>query len=350
MENVASVAPSGAASLPTSAPGTWLRALGYLGGAVLGLVLLLAAAAKALDPQAFAEQIQAEKLDFLFSASTVALIGLGIEVAVGLALVLGLRRIWVLIPSALLVAFLVFLTARTYVRDLRGEAPAASCGCFGNLVQRTPAEAFWQDLLLLLPPLALAFVGRPRGGPFPRGRVAAVALATGAAVAFGAKASDLPLDDFATRLKPGVATSEVCVGEDQEKVCLDSLVPNLASGNHMVVLADLDSATFTGMVPDLNRISRAEPGQNGGGAAEKLVVLSASSPASKTAFFWKFGPAFEVREAPPALLRPLYRRLPRAFTVRDGRVVRTFSTVEEIRGAVGAPASPPPAPGSNPAP
>jgi hypothetical protein len=33
---------------------------------------------------------------------------------------------------------------------------------------------------------------------------------------------------------------------------------------------------------------------------------------------------FQIRQAPPALLRPLYRRLPRAFEVQDGRVVRTY--------------------------
>lgn len=341
METVGSLASPVSASASAPIPGKLRRALGYLGGAVLGLVLLVAAAAKALDPTAFAEQIQAEKLDFLFSASTVALIGLGIEVSVGLALLLGLRRLWVLIPAALLVAFLVFLTARTYVRAIHGEAPAAaSCGCFGNLVQRTPAEAFWQDLLLLVPPLALAFVGRPRGGRFPVGRTAAVALATGAVVFLGAKAADLPLDDLATRLKPGVATGEVCVGEGPEAICLDTLVPNLARENYMVVLADLDNAAFTGMVPDLNRYAHGAPGSAGQNGAE-LIVLSASSPESKTSFFWKFGPAFEIREAPPALLRPLYRRLPRAFSVRDGKVVRTYSTVEEIREALGAPASTP---------
>ncbi|HEV7669428.1 MAG TPA: MauE/DoxX family redox-associated membrane protein [Thermoanaerobaculia bacterium] len=335
METVVTLAPSASAS--SSPTWAWRRVLGYFGGAVLGLILLVAAGAKALDPQGFAEQIHAENLDFAFSAPAVALIGLGIEVAVGLALLLGLRRLWVLIPSALLVAFLVFLTARTYVRSIQGEASAAaSCGCFGNLVQRTPGEAFWQDLLMLVPPLGLAFVGRPRGGRFPRGRVAAVALATGAVVAFGAKASELPLDDLATRLKPGVQTAKVCAGEGAEAVCLGTLVPDLARGNHMVVLADLDSATFTGLVPDLNRYSAGAEGQG----ARPLIVLSGSSSESKTSFFWKFGPAFEVREAPPALLRPLYRRLPRAFEVRDGQVARTFSTVEEIRRELGAPAAP----------
>ncbi len=325
----------------TASPGRWRSWLGYFGGAVLGLVLLVAAGAKALDPEGFAEQIRAEKLDSLLSAPTVALIGLGIEVAVGLALLLNLRRLWVLIPSIFLVGFLIFLTARTYVRTLHGEAPTeASCGCFGNLVQRTPAEAFWQDLLMLLPPLALAFVGRPRGGTFPRGRVAAVVLATSSAVAFGAKAAEMPLDDLATRLKPGVAMGSICAGGGKEQVCLDHLVPGLAEGDHLVVLADLESDRFTAMVPDLNRYSLGGEAQKGGETA-KLDVLSASSAETKTAFFWKFGPAFEIHEAPPGLLRPLYRRLPRAFSARDGKVLETYSTVEEIRAVLSASSEPP---------
>ncbi len=334
METSAVVAPSASAPATASPRGAWFRWIGYFGGAVLGLVLLVAAGAKVLDPAGFAEQIKAEGLDFAISAPTVALIAIGIEVAIGLALLLGMRRLWVLIPSVLLVGFFVFLTARTYVHAIRGDVPdAASCGCFGNLVQRTPAEAFWQDLLLLVPPLALSFLGRPRGGRFPAGRFAAVVLATGAAVGFAAKASDLPLDDLATRLKPGVAPAEICAGKDSERVCLDALVPGLAEGEHLVVLADLEGAPFLELVPDLNRYAETR-------ATRPLDVLTSSTAETKTSFFWKYGPAFEIREAPPALLRPLYRRLPRAFTVRDGQVVKTFSTVGEIRSALGAPDSP----------
>jgi hypothetical protein len=32
-----------------------------------------------------------------------------------------------------------------------------------------------------------------------------------------------------------------------------------------------------------------------------------------------------VVETPPELMRPLYRRLPRSFLVKDGRVTRTFA-------------------------
>jgi uncharacterized membrane protein YphA (DoxX/SURF4 family) len=136
-----------------------------IAGAVLGIVLLVAVWAKAVDPASFAEQIRTEKLDFALSAPAIALLALALEAGLGLALLLGVRRNWVLVPATLLVAFFLFLTGRAWWLSAHGlRDAAASCGCFGNLVQRTPAEAFWQDLLLLVPPLVLAFVGRGSRG------------------------------------------------------------------------------------------------------------------------------------------------------------------------------------------
>src|SRR5215218_7729998 len=134
--------------------------LGTAAGVFLGAVLLVAVWAKALDPAAFAEQIRIEGLDILFSAQAMALIALALEAGLGLALLLGVRRLWVLVPAALLVAFFVFLTGRAWWLSAHGLREAESCGCFGNLVQRTPAQAFWQDTLLLVPALLLSFVGR----------------------------------------------------------------------------------------------------------------------------------------------------------------------------------------------
>lgn len=134
--------------------------LGSLGARFLGAVLLMATWAKAVDPGAFAEQIRLEQLDFFFSAGTVTLIALAVEAGLGTALFLGVRRLWVLVPSTLLVIFFLFLTGRNYWLVANGLRDAnAACGCFGTLLVRTPAEALWQDLLLLVPPLLLAYWG-----------------------------------------------------------------------------------------------------------------------------------------------------------------------------------------------
>ena len=293
--------------------------VGTFAGAFLGCVLLLAVWAKALDPAAFVEQIRGEGLDFLLSAQAVALIALGIEAGLGLALLLGVRRMWVLIPAALLVVFFLFLTGRAYWLDSRGLLPKeASCGCFGNLVQRTPAEAFWQDLALLVPPLLLAFVGRDRRQPrFPPLRTAVVGIGTAAVVILAWMAPDLPLDDLATRLRPGVEVGGLCAGEGEERVCLVSIVLELREGEHLVVMSDLDDPKLTGSIDALNAYASA-PGN------PRLWVLSSSPAEEHGAFFWQWGPAFEIRETPSELLRPLYRRLPRAFLLKDGRVTRTF--------------------------
>jgi uncharacterized membrane protein YphA (DoxX/SURF4 family) len=302
-----------------AAPSRVLWWVGTFAGAFLGCVLLFAVWAKMLDPSAFADQIRLEKLDFLLPAQAVALIALALEAGLGLALLLGVRRKWVLIPSVLLVAFFLFLTGRAWwlaAHGLRSEAEA--CGCFGNLVQRTPAQAFWQDLLMLVPPLFLAFLGRDRRGRlFPPLRTAMAAIGALAVMGFAWEAPELPLDDLATRLSPGVKVQEICAGADAERVCLDTMIPELGEGRHLVIMAKLDSPELTEAVGALNTYT-------GNGDNPTLWLLVSSTPEEERAFFWSRGPVFQIRQAPPALLRPLYRRLPRAFEVENGRVVRTY--------------------------
>lgn len=304
----------------------WSRVAGTLGGMILGAVLLVAAWAKALDPAAFAAQIELEGLDFLLPAAAVALVALAIEVLLGAALLLGVRRPIILWPAAALVVFFLFLTGRTWWRDAHGTLPAdaAGCGCFGNLVERTPAEAFWQDLLLLVPALLLAFVARSREPLWreeetaPRFRLGLAGVLTAAAVVLAWKAPELPLDDLATRLKPGVEAPALCTGSaaNGPKVCLGDIVPELAEGEHLVILADLDDA-FGASVERLNAYRWA-------GTGPVLWVVSSASEEDLFTFRFGHGPAFEIREAPPALLRPMYRTLPRSFLVRGGEVVETY--------------------------
>ena len=316
---------------PAVAPAwPWPRALGTAAGVLLGAVLLVAAWAKVIHPVGFADQIRVEGLDFLLPAAAVAFLALALEVGLGVALVCGLRRLWVLVPAALLVAFFLFLNARAWWLDAHGlRADEAGCGCFGNLVDRTPEEAFWQDLLLLLPALVLAFAGRRReAGAFPRGRILAVAAVTAAALVFAWKAPDLPLDDLATRLRPGRAIADLCSGRGSERICLDFVAPELASGEHLVVLADLAEPAFGRAVPALNDYALA-------GRGPRPLALSASPPEAMRSFEWSFGPAFEVREAPAPMLQPLYRRLPRSFLVRDGEVVATYAGLPPLAELAG---------------
>jgi uncharacterized membrane protein YphA (DoxX/SURF4 family) len=326
----------------TPRPRLWW--VGTVAGVVLGIVLLVAVWAKAVDPASFTEQIRMEKLDFLLSASAIALLALALETGLGLALLLGVRRTWVLVPATLLVAFFLFLTGRSWWLSAQGlRDAAASCGCFGNLVQRTPAEAFWQDLLMLVPPLLLAFVGRGRRGErgplFPPVRTAVVVLSTVAVTLFAWKAPELPLDNVATRLRPGVRVSDLCAGSGHAAICLNGVARGLAEGDNLVVMANLDDPALGAAMDALNAAARNPDGP-------KVWLLSAATPEQVTTFNFTMGPVFKLVETPPELMRPLYRRLPRAFRVKDGKVTETWPGLPPLSQMAASPDAGPNAPTS----
>ena len=296
------------------------RALGLIGGWILGAVLLFAAWGKGIDPERFAEQIRYEGLELLLPAALLAALMVALEAGLGAALLLGMRQRWIVLPASALVALFVFLTSRTYWRFSQGLIDESeACGCFGNLVARSPAVAFWQDLLLLVPPMVLIWLGgrvSRRGGRLLPATAAAATLA-GGILAWAAPS--LPLDDLATRLRPGVDVADLCAGsiEDEgSRLCLPTLMLELLEGEHLVTIGDLEDEGFGPLVEGLNRLTRE------GGVPFR--VITASEQLAQTAFFWQWGPAFEIREVPEALLRPLYRELPRSFRVVDGRVEETW--------------------------
>lgn len=307
----------------TSTP-TWRRVASRAGAVVLGLVLLVASWAKALDPDAFAAEISSQGLDFLLPASWVAMIALLLEIFLGAALVLGVRKRWTLWPSAGLVVFFLFLTGRTWWRAAQGTLPeAAGCGCFGNLVQRTPAEAFWQDLLLMVPALLLAFLARSQGGA--KIRLVVVSFVTAAGLVFAWQAPDLPLDDLATRLHPGAETASFCAGspEDGAQTCMDAILPEIEEGEHLVILADLDDPAFVEALPRLEEYYWTE-------GVPRLWVLSSASEEELFQFRFRHPAPFEIRETPEPILKPLYRTLPRSFRVDGGTVTETWSGVPPL--------------------
>jgi hypothetical protein len=302
------------------------RTAGTIAGAVLGLVLLVGALTKAVDPRAFVEQIELKGLDIVLSAEAVMYLALALEAGLGLLLVSGVRQLWVLVSAAVLVVLFLTITGHVYWDATFGTAEVEQgCGCFGNLVTRTPAEAFWQDLLIMGPAAVLAFVGRGGHRGFPRRRIFASAMGVLAILLLAWRAPELPLDDLVTRLRPGVAIAELCAGaaDDPYRLCLDALVPELDAGNHLVVIATLDDPRFESAVEEFNRYAEARIGP-------RLWVLSSDPEPVQHAFFWRWAPSFEVRETPEELLRPMVRSLPRSFQVRDGQVSRTFDEIPPL--------------------
>src|SRR5262245_8742373 len=117
--------------------------VGSLAARVLGAVLLVAAYAKALDPPLFAGEVQALIGLPATAAHVAGLLLIAFEAGLGAALLAGDRR-----PGLLFLtnATFLFFVGVVGVQLLRGEEAQVSCGCFGNLLERTPRQAFVEDL------------------------------------------------------------------------------------------------------------------------------------------------------------------------------------------------------------
>lgn len=300
---------------PPPAQATWKIRTGSVAGFLLGAVLLVALFPKVAAPWAFQTVIEQQGLDFLLPASAVAFVGLTVEALLGFALVLLIRRRWVLWPSVALVAFFLFLTGRHYYLDAHGLAvEGESCGCFGDLVTRTPAEAFWQDLVLLVPALLGSFLGRPaESAPLPRKRMALVGgLSLGALIYAATVSAPEPL------LRLDALPSQLCEpGEEGQegRLCLDAVVPELGDegSDHILILTELDDPAFLERLEEFSRYVEAMAGP-------QLWVLSPVGEEALDAFQFDPGPAFEVLPARRTLLSALTATLPRSFRVRDGKV------------------------------
>ncbi len=292
---------AGATSPPA---GVRLTAIaGDVAARLLGLVLLVAAYAKALDPALFATQIgDLVPLSPSF-AHAAAVATIAFEGGLGAALLAGWRHPVVLAASS--ATFVAFLGIVAWQMAHPSET-AGSCGCFGQLLERTPEQALVEDAVFVVLS-GIAWLGRPAA---VRTRWLPALLGTVAGGALALAAPSLPLDDQATALAPGatVATTK-----------LDEVVPELRSGRHLVLLLDRAAPDAAVRIAELNgRLKLPGGGTTVWGVAD-------DDPALATAFMWSAGPAFEVRSAPAAMLRTLYRTLPRSALVDDGRIVETWT-------------------------
>lgn len=266
-------------------------------------MLLVAAYAKALDPAVFATQIAALVPLPPSLAHAAAVATIAFEAGLGAALLTGWRHPVVLTVSC--ATFVAFLGIVAWQMAYPSET-AGSCGCFGQLLERTPKQALAEDAVFVVLS-GIAWLGRP---VMVRSRWLPALLGTAAGGALALAAPSLPLDDHATALAPGTTV---------EATKLDEIVPELRSGRHLVLLLDRAAPDAPVRIAELNTRLRLP----GGGTT--VWGIADDDPALATAFMWSAGPAFEVRSAPAAMLRTLYRTLPRSALVDDGRIVETWT-------------------------
>ncbi len=279
----------------------------------LGLVLLVAGLLKGADPVEFIRQIAAYEIVSGPLATALAYLLIPAEVALGVALIVGFRaRLSAAAGSLLMLGFMA-ATAYAWSRG-KGEG----CGCFGSLVSRTPGEVLLEDTGFLALGVMAFFLARKEGRD-PLGRGIAVAGSLIGAVVLSFTAYALPLDPLVTDLR---------IGRSVEALPLRDSPVDLATGDHLVALLDLDSPDAGAVVERLNRCA-AVPG------APAVIAFYGGEVDEKVVFCFNYGPDFEVVPGIRADLKRLYRTLPRFFRVRGGKVVRIWDEgppgAEELR-------------------
>lgn len=276
---------------------------------LLGLIFVVAAALKGLDPAEFAHQMAGYGIvgPAVSGLSTPLLIAF--EFTLGVALLAGFRpRASALTAVALLVAF---IGIEAYgIAQGRTEA----CGCFGAYVQRTPQQVILEDLLFIGFGLLSLFGLRTWAGA--RGRRSVVAVFAGGLLMLGfAIASPfLPLDPLVTSL---------AVGHGMQDLGLAETVPDLLQGRHLVALIDVTDEKASETSARLDEIAAMTGGPD-------VIALTPATEEERLAFTWTAAPAYDLRNLDRPVLKRLYRRLPRFFLVDGGHVQAIFDSAVPV--------------------
>ena len=280
--------------------GTLLRALPSL---ALGLVFLTAGVLKAADPAEFARQIATYGIVGPGPSGPLAYLLIPLEIALGTALVVGYRtRLAAVLTGVLLLGF---MGATAYAWS---QGRTEGCGCFGSFASRTPAQVLLEDSVFFA--LACLAVGLKRTAP-SRGhwRLASVlALALAGGVVLPVAAYALPIDAWVTDLR---------IGRSLRQLPLENAPMDLSRGDYLIALLDLDATNARDIVQRLNQL-------NTGPGRPAVVAFYGGEVDEKTVFCFNTRPSFEVVAVPRAELKRLYRKLPRFFQLKDGKVSRIW--------------------------
>jgi uncharacterized membrane protein YphA (DoxX/SURF4 family) len=281
------------------------RGAGHAGRILLGAIFLFSGIAKGLTPGDFAQQVAGYGIlgPRLSALAAPALIVF--EIALGVALVCGVRPL--LTVSASIVLLLLFIGIEAH-GILAGRTEA--CGCFGAYANRTPAEVIGEDLLFAA--LGVLAIWGLKGREGMRiGRAAAVLVAAVTlSTAFVVASPSLPFFSFPilNRLAPGATLADLKLAKR---------LPELAEGRHLVALIDVTDARAAEMTAALNALAAA-PG------SPPILGLTPATEQEIDAFRWTAIPAFEVKRLDREIIPGLYRRLPRFFLLDSGRVAAVY--------------------------
>lgn len=295
----------GKGSLASYAWRLWIPRL--LAGAI-GLILLIAGVAKAIDMNLFIEQMRDYGIitqDVLLTLSAWGLVALECALGVGLLILYRTKLIFSL--TAML--WLIFLGATSWAWL---TSATEECGCFGVWLKSSPGKAFIENLVLLAATI-LAWLGHRDSL-----RIQSRAKAWSVAVAF-LFGLTLPLA-FGFRVSRIEQSPWKTMEAELSRLQIQGLDSvDLSRGAHLIVLMDTECEHCLDVMPELNALAEATE-------SPAVIALCISEESKRRMFIEKFQPRFPIGQIKEdAFLRLLgYGDLPRIILFQDQHVGRVW--------------------------
>lgn len=294
-------------SVPASRPkaGGIARSLPWLASALrilLGLVFLAAALSKLLDVSSFADQISAYHLIRDAWDRPMAHFLIISETLLALALITGL---WPRITLAMTAGALVLFIGALAWGMAHGSL--VNCGCFGDAVQRSPAQAVAEDAVLLAL-TACAWLVAWRA-PFPVSFARIGAFAALAAIALFVLGPDNSVsynpDNF------GLPTYNV--GKRVETLATSHGALPVGHGNWLIAFLSVTCPHCQAAIPGLNVLSKMR-------SMPSLLGVVFTNPQDPNTLRKGFHPTFKVVYVPQKKLPVLITRRPDILLLKNGLV------------------------------
>ncbi len=293
-------------------PGT---GIGKIARIIIGLVFIVAGAAKAMDLNFFYYVLKTFPLGFSDPMLLwLARVFIALEIILGTAL---LFNIWprLVLPVTFAVV-LVFLTVTTW--NLVGGL-SEDCGCFGKLVRLNPAVEIIVELILLFITFVAWRFTLPGGST---GRFKTALIGAAIVVGFG-----LPF--LFPESRPKVFAKEG-IGSYVGDLKPEHLKADLTKGDYLLALIETDCEHCQAAMPRLNTLAKSH-------ATPKLVAVCPNSPEELAALKSKMPVDFPVGFVPVRKFLLLNPEIPALLWVREGVVRHTWpidstpSIVEALR-------------------
>ncbi len=284
-----------------------IRTARVLAGAV-GLVLVVAALLKLPDMELFVRQIKeygifSDRFVLIFTAWGFVVV----ELVLGVGLIV-VYRPKILFPMTTLL-WMIFLGATGWAWI---TGTAENCGCFGAWLERTPEEAFVEDLILLAATvLAWACL---RCSQVPQTRVKTWAVSSACLIGLVLPAAfGFPISGIR---QPQLEAVETKIGQFPIQG-LEHV--DLNNGAYLIVVMATDCLHCQEALPAIDMLAETVD-------LPSVIGLCANNEDARATFVEAFEPVFPIGQVDQDIFWRLLADgdMPRVMLVRDGRVKRVW--------------------------